>query len=152
MITEGQGKNIVTLIIALFSAFFLYKLFQEFGLIATKGSKTAEDLGKQPYFLNPTKYISDMAEQHGGANVNLIHQSEASELASKIYWSKGYIYDNEGQADSVLTNAPSLVIVAQIAERFAKDYGRTLYSYLLSFLEDSDWIVLKNNFEGKDRY
>jgi hypothetical protein len=68
-----------------------------------------------------------------------ISSGTANESAVNIYNAKGYIYDDETLAVGSITRAGSLVNVSYISDTFNRLYGKSLQSYLSSFLESENW-------------
>ena len=100
------------------------------------GDKSERKLSRQQV-LSPQLYKSNMSRVTIGS-------STASEYARNIYDAKGIIYDNEDKAVGSITGAGSKVNISFIADRFQKQYGRSMSSYLYSFLEPKDWIEIDN--------
>lgn len=79
-----------------------------------------------------------------------ISSGTANESAYNIWIGKGTFWDNEDLAVGSLTSAGSLVNMSYISHIFDENYGQSLESYLQSYLEPSDWIII-DNYVGKTK-
>lgn len=79
-----------------------------------------------------------------------ISSGTANESAYNIWIGKGTFWDNEDLAVGSLTSAGSLVNMSYISHIFDDNYGQSLESYLQSYLEPSDWIII-DNYVGKTK-
>ncbi len=71
-----------------------------------------------------------------------ISSATANESAVNIYNAKGYIYDDETLAVGSITRLGSLANVSYVSDVFNRLYGKSLQSYLSSFLESENWSEL----------
>jgi hypothetical protein len=85
-----------------------------------------------------------------------ISSGTASESAYNIYNGKwggcGGFCDDEDLAVGSITSAGSLVNISYISHVFDSIYGTSMETYLDSFLEPSDWIVIDNYIEKTKNY
>ena len=73
-----------------------------------------------------------------------ISSAKANESANNIYDAKGTFWDDESLAVGSVQRAGSLVNLSYISEVFSNMYGKSLQSYLNSFLESKDWSDIDN--------
>lgn len=81
-----------------------------------------------------------------------ISSGSANESAYNIWVGRGTIWDNEDLAVGSITSAGSLVNVSYIAYIFDSNYGESMESYLQSYLEASDWIIIDNYVDKTKRF
>lgn len=68
-----------------------------------------------------------------------ISSGQAHEKALNIYNAKGYTWDDETKAVGSITSTGSLVNISYVAYTFYKIYGKSMDSYLSTFLEGENW-------------
>jgi hypothetical protein len=109
-----------------------------------QGDNDYEKLSRQQV-LSPLLYRSNKDKV-------TISSGTANESAYNIYIGKGTFWDNEDLAVGSLTSAGSLVNISYIAHIFDANYGESLESYLQSYLEPSDWIIIDNYVEKTKKF
>ena len=85
-------------------------------------------------------------------NLITISSGSANESAYNIYIGKGTFWDNEDLAVGSITSAGSLVNISYIAYIFDANYGESMESYLQSYLESEDWIIIDNYVDKTKRF
>lgn len=68
-----------------------------------------------------------------------ISSATANDSAYNIYNAKGYVYDDESLAVGSITRLGSLVNISYVSDIFNRLYGKSLQSYLSTFLEGENW-------------
>lgn len=81
-----------------------------------------------------------------------ISSGSANENAYNVWMGKGTFWDNEDLGVGAITSAGSLVNVSYIAHVFDENYGQSMESYLLSYLEPSDWITIDNYIDKTKKF
>ena len=81
-----------------------------------------------------------------------ISSATANESAVNIYNAKGYFYDDETLAVGSITRLGSLVNVSYVSDVFNRLYGKSLQSYLSSFLESENWSELDDFIRKTKRF
>ena len=96
-----------------------------------KGDKASEKLTRK-------QVLSPLFYRHNKDKVT-INSGRANELADKVYNGKGYIYDDETMAVGAITSAGSLVNISYIADVFQRNTGKSMETYMESYLEPNNW-------------
>ena len=81
-----------------------------------------------------------------------ITSGQAHEKALNVYNAKGNLWDDESKAVGSITNAGSLVNVSYIASIFNDVYGKSMESYLHTFLEPEDWTKIDNYISKQNKF
>ena len=144
--TESGKKNpkiVKTLVIG--GVVVLILVINYFGVIkpilnALGLTKTKEDRegDRDKDKLSRTQVLSPDFYRNNRSKISISSQ-KAYESATNIYNAKGIAWDDESSAVGGITGAGSLINVSYISDKFNTIYGKSLQSYLASFLESENW-------------
>ena len=81
-----------------------------------------------------------------------ISSATANESAVNIYNAKGIVLDDETLAVGSITRLGSLVNISYVSDVFNRLYGKSLQSYLASFLESENWSELDDFIRKTKRF
>lgn len=81
-----------------------------------------------------------------------ISSGSANENAYNVWAGKGTFWDNEDLGVGAITSAGSLVNISYIAHVFDENFGESMESYLVSYLEPEDWIVIDNYIDKTKKF
>lgn len=144
-----ENKTLIQIGIGLTVGIVIYRLLFLLGLLKSNETKNKESLVNIDFLNNPTKFI-----ESAPPGAKLYTQAEASKMCKQIWDAKGFFLDNEIAALSVILAIPDKTRMAQLAERFYKDYARNLMAFLVSFLEEKEgqFTIVKNHIETLPPY
>jgi len=123
------------------------KILEFIGLSKDKGEQVGEQLSKVKQF-NPNYWKGTMS---ASAQQNILNKWQAAftQRADTIYNAKGYLYDDETAAVGAIKSCISALDVSLLSYCFQIKYSKDLYSYLETFLESENWLVLKTFFASQ---
>ncbi len=124
------------------AAYFLVlkPVLQKVGLMDTKEDKTRSTQSTQFSTGIESPFSPQYYKNKVGAK--LITKAEAQRLAKIIYEADGYFNDNEGAVYSALRQLQYRTQLSWLADVFAQQYQKDLYTYLRSFMDDSEMDVV----------
>lgn len=140
--------GVVAGVIALSYFGFVKPILNAFGLTKNKDDRKADrDYDK----LSRSQALSPLLYRDNKNRVT-ISSAKAFESANNIYDAKGIVWDNESKAVGSITRSGSLVNLSYISDTFNNLYGRSLQSYLDSFLENQNWIDIDNYIDKAKKF
>lgn len=127
---------------------------QKFGLIPSKESQAAEQGAQELAELDALKpgFVKAWIKKNGTAGarykIALLTTPKIEALAAQVKKSKGIFNDDETALYSVFRYLKTKTQVSQLAEVFERIYSRDLYSYLQSFLNESELSKVYNTIKN----
>lgn len=127
--------GVVVIILAISYFGILKPILNKIGLTKDKDDREGD---RDEEKLSRSQALSPDFYRNNRSKISISSQ-KAYESATRIYNAKGILLDDETTAVGGITGAGSLVNISYISDKFNTIYGKSLQSYLASFLESENW-------------
>ena len=109
-----------------------------------KGERDASQLSRK-------QVLSNSLYREYPSNVT-ITSAQANAKAIDVHNGKGVVWDDETLAVGAVTSAGSLVNISYISDTFNRLYGKSMESYMESYLEPENWTQIDNYIEKTKKF
>lgn len=116
-------------------------VLQSVGVIKTKEEKQQEKQ-EQEYATGSNSPFNPAYYKQAGSGALLVTKAVALQLAKELYDAHGFFNDDEEQVYGALRQLKAKTQLSWVADVFYQQYKQDLYTYLRSFLDDSEMKIV----------